>query len=49
MGVGNIYRHDYDNVAEEMVWRTVQHSLAPLLEVVAREIACLASSEGDPP
>src|SRR5450631_1294791 len=31
MGVGNIYRHDYDNVAEEMVWRTVRHSLEPLL------------------
>jgi uncharacterized protein with HEPN domain len=23
MGVGNIYRHDYDNVAEAFVWRTV--------------------------
>jgi uncharacterized protein with HEPN domain len=39
MGVGNVYRHDYDNVAEEFVWRTVQHSLAPLLAVVESEIA----------
>jgi uncharacterized protein with HEPN domain len=24
MGAGNVYRHDYDNVAEEFVWRTVR-------------------------
>src|SRR4051812_28786918 len=30
MGLGNVYRHDYDNVAEDIVWRTVQHSLALL-------------------
>ena len=41
MGVGNIYRHDYDNVAEQFVWRTVHHSLAPLLAVVEAEIASL--------
>jgi uncharacterized protein with HEPN domain len=43
MGVGNVYRHDYDNVAEDFVWRTVQHSLDPLLAVVEREIAGLAA------
>jgi uncharacterized protein with HEPN domain len=41
MGVGNVYRHDYDNVAEEFVWRTVQHSLQPLLEAIEKEIASL--------
>ncbi len=41
MGVGNIYRHDYDNVAEEIVWRTVQTSLAPLLAAIESEIASL--------
>jgi uncharacterized protein with HEPN domain len=41
MGVGNVYRHDYDNVQEEFVWHTVQHSLEPLLAVVEREIAKL--------
>lgn len=44
MGVGNVYRRDYDNVAEEFVWRTVQHSLPALLAVIADEIAQL----GDP-
>jgi uncharacterized protein with HEPN domain len=43
MGLGNVYRHNYDNVAEEYVWRTVQHSLAPLLAVVEREIADLSA------
>jgi hypothetical protein len=38
MGVGNVYRHDYDNVAEEFVWRTVNQSLGPLLAVVESEI-----------
>ncbi|MGQ0446551.1 MAG: HepT-like ribonuclease domain-containing protein [Beijerinckiaceae bacterium] len=44
MGVGNVYRHDYDNVAEEFVWRTVQNSLPALLAAIADEIARL----GDP-
>ena len=38
MGVGNIYRHEYDNVAEDFIWRTVRHSLAPLLAVVELEL-----------
>jgi uncharacterized protein with HEPN domain len=33
-----VYRHDYDNVAEEFVWRTVQQSLPTLLTVVESEI-----------
>jgi uncharacterized protein with HEPN domain len=44
MEVGNVYRHEYDNVAEEFVWRTVQHSLAPLLAAVESEIAELYRS-----
>jgi uncharacterized protein with HEPN domain len=38
MDVGNVYRHDYDNVAEEYVWRIVNRSLDPLLIVVIEEI-----------
>ena len=41
MGLGNVYPHDYDNVAEEFVWRTVHHSLEPLLVVIESEIARL--------
>jgi|GEM_PF-2486759 len=39
MGAGNVYRHDYYNVAEEIVWQTVQHNLAPLLAAVERELS----------
>jgi uncharacterized protein with HEPN domain len=39
MGAGNIYRHDYDNVVEEIVWRTVTRDLAPLLAAVEAELA----------
>ena len=39
MGAGNVYRHDYDNVAEEIVWQTVQQNLAPLLTAVERELS----------
>jgi uncharacterized protein with HEPN domain len=45
MDVGNVYRHDYDSVAEEYVWRTVNQSLDPLLIVVIEEIERL----GGPP
>lgn len=38
IGVGNVYRHDYDNVAEEFVWRTVHESLPALLAAIAHEI-----------
>jgi len=36
---GNIYRHEYEDVAAKLVWDTVQLALPPLREVVAREIA----------
>jgi uncharacterized protein with HEPN domain len=38
MGAGNVYGHDYDNVAEEIVWQTVQQNLAPLLAAVEGEL-----------
>ena len=41
MGVGNIYRHNYDNVAEQQVWRTVREGVPALLAAVSEEIAAL--------
>ena len=38
MGAGNIYRHDYDNVAETVVWDTVHGHLEPLLVAVTAAI-----------
>jgi uncharacterized protein with HEPN domain len=39
MGAGNIYRHDYDNVAEEFIWRTLNESVPELLAASEEEIA----------
>ena len=38
MGIGNILRHDYDNVVETVVWSVVHDHLGPLLDVIAAEI-----------
>jgi uncharacterized protein with HEPN domain len=40
-GAGNVYRHDYEDVAAKLVWDTVQLALPPLRKVVAGEIAAL--------
>ncbi len=41
MGIGNVLRHDYDNVVETIVWETTHHGLGPLLAVVVAEIEAL--------
>jgi uncharacterized protein with HEPN domain len=38
-GAGNVYRHDYEDVAAQFVWDTVQRALPPLRIVVEQEIA----------
>ena len=38
MGVGNVLGHNYDDVAEEQVWRTVPEDLPALDRAVAAEI-----------
>lgn len=42
-GAGNVYRHDYGNVAEAIVWRTVQRSLVSLLAAVESQIGRLSN------
>lgn len=37
-GAGNVYRHDYEDIADDMIWRTVRDSLGPLLAVVQLEL-----------
>ena len=37
-GAGNVYRHDYEDVAAKLVWDTVQLALPPLRDVVEREL-----------
>ena len=35
---GNIYRHDYEDVAAQLIWDTVQHALPPLRAVINDEL-----------
>jgi uncharacterized protein with HEPN domain len=41
-GAGNVYRHDYEDVAAEFVWETVRRALPPLKAAIDQEIARLA-------
>ena len=36
---GNVYRHDYEDVAARYVWKTVQESLPPLRAAIAAEVS----------
>src|SRR5882757_7412364 len=40
-GAGNVYRHDYEDVAAQLVWDTVERALPPLRTAVEQEIAGL--------
>lgn len=37
-GAGNVYRHDYEDVAAQDVWDTVRIALPPLRAVVEQEL-----------
>jgi uncharacterized protein with HEPN domain len=38
-GAGNIYRHDYEDVAHRLVWGTVHEFLSPLRVVINQELS----------
>jgi uncharacterized protein with HEPN domain len=38
-GAGNVYRHDYEDVAASFVWATVHNHLPPLRAVIAHELS----------
>ena len=42
-GAGNIYRHDYEDVAAKLVWDTITVDLPPLRAVFEVELANLNS------
>jgi uncharacterized protein with HEPN domain len=42
-GAGNVYRHDYEDVAAQYVWETVQLALPPLRVVIEQELASYSS------
>lgn len=35
---GNVYRHDYEDVVTQQVWKTVQNELPALRDVIEREL-----------
>ncbi len=37
-GSGNIYRHDYEDVLERIVWDTIHNALEPLEKAVKKEL-----------
>lgn len=43
---GNIYRHEYEDVAARRVWRTLTVSLPLLHEVIGQELKALDGIEG---
>jgi len=42
---GNVYRHEYEDVAPEAVWDTLQLALPQLKIVMAHEISALGGSQ----
>jgi uncharacterized protein with HEPN domain len=37
-GAGNVYRHDYEEVLDQIVWLTVERSLGPLYSAILQEL-----------
>lgn len=46
-GAGNVYRHDYEDVAPKLLWDTVQLALPGLRAVIEQELQRIGSSPGD--
>jgi uncharacterized protein with HEPN domain len=37
-GAGNIYRHQYQGVQDQLIWRAIQNRLEPLRVVIEKEL-----------
>jgi uncharacterized protein with HEPN domain len=46
-GAGNVYRHDYEDVAPNLIWDTVQLALPDLQTAIAQEIERMDSLPDD--
>jgi uncharacterized protein with HEPN domain len=44
-GIGNILRHEYESVSDEIIWNIVQNHLAPLKLAIQRIEASLPTDE----
>lgn len=45
-GAGNVYRHDYEDVASSLVWKTVRSELDSLAIAVETELSTAVASSG---
>ncbi|MFI5014510.1 MAG: DUF86 domain-containing protein [Hyphomicrobiales bacterium] len=45
-GAGNVYRHDYEDVAARRVWRAVKYDLLILLAAIDQELGRLGDKRG---
>ncbi len=45
MGIGNVFRHEYDTIVHRIVWTTAPNNLPALLAVVEAEIEKLPIPE----
>ena len=45
-GIGNVLRHEYEDVAHDVLWHVVQDDLPPLERVCREELARAQASEG---
>ena len=48
-GAGNVYRQDYEDVQQRLVWAVVQERLPALLGVVEQELAAIESGNFNKP
>jgi uncharacterized protein with HEPN domain len=46
-GAGNVYRHDYEDVALSYVWTTLRNHLRPLRAVIQHELSAVDSPPED--
>jgi uncharacterized protein with HEPN domain len=47
-GAGNVYRHDYEDVEQRLVWGTVTERLPALLVMVEKELSLIGSASTPP-
>ena len=45
-GIGNVLRHEYQRVADKIVWNVVERHVDPLRDAVVRLLARLPDDDG---
>jgi uncharacterized protein with HEPN domain len=48
-GIGNVLRHNYENIAATLLWSLVHNVLLPLDQVCRKELAAVQAHDGQVP